>query len=82
MCNSIFIDKATLPSAKDGEEFDVKIKGVYRTEDGVRKLEVLEVDGNEVSDPADCGCGEDHDDLMEQDAEDALRIFFIKSKKG
>lgn len=92
MCNSIFIDKKTLPKAKEGEEFEVTIKGVYHTdEDGVRKLDVTEVDGDEVVGPEeeDCGCSEGMDhkdrkyhDLMNQDPEDALRIFLIKTKKG
>lgn len=82
MCNSIFISKDTIPKAKDGEEFEVTIKGVYRTEDGVRKLDVMEVDGDEVVGPdeSDCGC-EGEPDLMDQDADDALRIFLIKTKK-
>lgn len=77
MCNSIFIAKKTIPKAKDGEEFELTIKGVYTTEDGVRKLDVLEVDGDKVVDPemSDCGCGEDHN------AEEALNIFLIKAKK-
>lgn len=78
MCNSIFLGNKTLAKAKDGEEVEVTIKGVYRTEDGVRKLDVEEVDGDEVGEEANCGCGEH--DLM--DAEDAMRIFFIKTKKG
>lgn len=91
MCNSIFIDKKTLPKAKDGEEVEVTIKGVYHTdEDGVRKLDVMEVDGNDVMGPEeeDCGCsGMNHKDrkyhdLMGQDSEDALRIFLIKTNKG
>lgn len=82
MCNSIFLGKKTIPAAKDGEEFELTVKGVYHTdEDGVRKLDVVEVDGDEVGEKADCGCGE-HEDLMEQDADDALRIFLIKTKKG
>lgn len=91
MCNSIFIDKKTLSKAKDGEEVEVTIKGVYHTdEDGVRKLDVMEVDGNEVMGPDEEGCGcsdEMHHkdrkfhDLMGQDSEDALRIFLIKANK-
>lgn len=82
MCNSIFLGKKTIPKAKEGEEFEMTIKGVYRTdEDGVRKLDVMEVDGDEVADPEECGCGEDHEDLMEQDAEAALEIFLIKPRK-
>lgn len=85
MCNSIFIDKKTLPKAKDGEEFEVMIKGVYHTdEDGVRKLDVMEVDGKDVVGPEEktkCGC-EDEMELMEQDSDDALRIFMIKANKG
>lgn len=79
MCNSIFINKKTVPKAKDGEEFEVTVKGVYRTEDGVRKLDVLEVDDQKVVDPkaseSECGCGEDHN------AEDALTIFLMKPKE-
>lgn len=82
MCNSIFLDKKTLPKAKDGEEFEIMIKGVYHTdEDGVRKLDVMEVDGKEVIGPdeSDCGCG---GDLMDQTSEDALKLFIIKTKPG
>jgi len=83
MCNSIFIGKKTIPKAKDGEEFDLTIKGVYRTdEDGVRKFDVMEIDGNKVVGPdeSDCGCGEDHEDMMNHDADGALRIFLIKTR--
>lgn len=84
MCNSIFIDKETLPKAKDGEEFELTVKGIYRTdENGVRKLDVEEIDGSPVASPddeeSDCGC-DGEPDLMEQDADDALRIFLIKGK--
>lgn len=80
MCNSIFIGKKTIPKAKEGEEFEMTIKGIYHTDqDGVRKLDVMEVDGDEVADPEECGCGEE--DLMEQDAEAALEIFLIKPRK-
>lgn len=87
MCNSIFLGEKTIPKAKDGEEFEVTVKGVYRTdEEGVRKLDVMTVDGRDVVDPdeaeSDCGCGgEPEPDLMEQDAHDALRLFIIKTKK-
>lgn len=85
MCNSIFIDNKTIPKAKDGEEFELTVKGVYRTEDGVRKLDVMKIDGKDVIPPhegeSDCGCGEDHEDLMNQDSGDALRLFIIKSNK-
>ena len=77
MCNSIFIGDKTLPKAKDGEEFEVTIKGVYHIEDGTRKLDVLEVDGKDVADPEECGCGEDP--LM--DSNDAVTIYFTKPKK-
>lgn len=85
MCNSIFIDKKTLPKAKDGEEFEIMVKGVYHTdEDGTRKLDIEEVDGNQVVGPdegeSDCGC--EGEDIMEQDADDALRIFLINTRKG
>jgi hypothetical protein len=85
MCNSIFIGKSTLPKAKDGEEYEVKIKGVYHTdEDGVRKFDVMSVDGKDVIPPdegeSECGCDEEPH-LMDQDADDAMRIFFIKTKK-
>lgn len=81
MCNSIFIDKKTLPKAKDGEEFEVMVKGIYTTdEDGTRKLDVMEVDGKEVVGPEETSCG--HEDLMSQDADDALRLFIIKTKPG
>lgn len=80
MCNSIFLGDKTLAKAKDGEEVKVTIKGVYRTEDGVRKLDVEEVDGDEVGEEADCGCGED-DPMEAMDAEDAMKIFFIKTRK-
>ena len=81
MCNSIFLGAKTIPEAEDGEEVEVMVKGVYHTdEDGVRKLDVVSVDGEEASDPEECGCGEDHDDLMSQDADDALRIFILKKK--
>lgn len=87
MCNSIFINKNTLPKAKDGEEYEAKIKGIYRTdEDGIRKFEVTSFDGKDVVSPdeaeSDCGCGEDHEDLMNQTSDDALRLFVIKMKKG
>lgn len=85
MCNSIFLGDSTIPEAKDDEEVEISIKGVYRTdENGVRKLDVLEVDGDPVTDPeedeSDCGCG-DHEDMMNQDSDDALRIFLIKKQK-
>lgn len=86
MCNSIFINDKTLPKAKDGDEYEVSIKGVYHTdEDGVRKFDVTSVDGKDVVGPeeeeSDCGCGEDPMDLMHQDGPEALRIFMIKAKK-
>lgn len=91
MCNSIFLDDKTLSKAKDGEEVEVTIKGIYHTdEDGIRKLDVIEVDGDEVAglEEEDCGCSDEMDhkdrkfhDLMGQDSEDALRIFLIKTKK-
>ena len=86
MCNSIFIDKKTLPKAKDGEEYEVSIKGVYHTdEDGTRKFDVTSVDGEDVVDPdaeeSDCGC-DGKQDLMDQTSEDALRLFVIKMNKG
>lgn len=84
MCNSIFLGKKILPKAKDGEELEITVKGVYHTdEDGVRTLDVLEADGQPVAgmDEGDCGC-DDHEELMEQDADDAVRLFFIKTKKG
>lgn len=86
MCNSIFINDKTLPKAKDGDEYEVSIKGVYRTdEDGVRKFDVTSVDGKAVVGPdeeeSDCGCGEDPMDLLDQDGPEALRIFMIKTKK-
>lgn len=84
MCNSIFIDNKTIPKAKDGEEFELTVKGVYRTEDGVRKLDVMTVDGKDVIGPdegeSDCGC-DGEPDLMDQDADDALRLFIIKTDK-
>lgn len=87
MCNSIFINDKTLPKAKDGDEYEVSIKGVYHTdEDGVRKFDVTSVDGKDVVGPAedesDCGCGEDPMDLLDQDGPEALRIFMIKTKKA
>ena len=87
MCNSLFLNDKTIPKAKDGEEFELTVKGIYRTdEDGVRKLDIEEVDGYPVSDPeaeeSDCGCGEEEEDLMEQNSEDALRIYLIKKEKG
>lgn len=84
MCNSIFLGEKTIPKAKDGEEFELTVKGVYHTEDGVRKLDVMSVDGKDVIPPdegeSDCGC-EDHEDLMNQDSDDALRLFIIKTNK-
>lgn len=85
MCNSIFLGKKTLSKAKEGEEFEVTVKGVYTIdEDGDRKLDIMEVDGDEVADPmsTESECGAEHEDLMNQDGEDALRIFLIKSKKA
>lgn len=78
MCNSIFIDDKTLPKAKEGDEYEITIKGVYRTdEDGVRKFDVESVDGRDVADPdageSDCGC---------MDSNDALEIFMIETKKN
>lgn len=78
MCNSIFIDDKTLPKAKEGDEYEVTIKGVYRTDDdGVRKFDVSSVEGRDVADPddgeSDCGCGE-------MDSDDALEIFMIETK--
>lgn len=86
MCNSIFLGKKTIPEAQDGEEFEITVKGVYHTdEDGTRKLDIIEADGVEVEDPTECGCGEDHEedkeDLMDQDADDALNLFIIKKRK-
>lgn len=66
---------------------EVTIKGVYRTdEDGVRKLDVTTVDGEEVGEmydkeESDCGCKDHPMDLMNQTADDALRLFIIKTKK-
>ena len=84
MCNSIFINDKTLPKAEDGDKFELKIKGVYRTdEDGNRKFDVTSIDGKDVVGPeeekSDCGCGEP--DLMDQDVDDAIRIFAIKTNK-
>lgn len=82
MCNSIFLGDKTIPKAKDGEEIEITIKGTYHTDPhGVRKLDVEEVDGDPVGEEADCGCGEDEMDLMNQTADDALQIFMIKTKK-
>jgi hypothetical protein len=87
MCNSLFIGKDTIPDAEDGDEVEIKVKGVYHTDpDGVRKLDILSADGKDVVDPdeaeSDCGCGGDHsEEPMNQDAEDALRIFILKKKK-
>lgn len=86
MCNSIFLGEKTIPKAKDGEEFEVTVKGVYRTdEDGIRKLDVMTVDGKDVVDPdeaeSDCGC-DGEPDLMDQSPEDAVRLFFIKTDKA
>lgn len=84
MCNSIFIDKKTVPNAEDGEEVEITVKGIYRTEDGVRKLDVVTADGRAVVPPdeeeSECGCG-DHEEMMNQNGDDALRIFLIKSRK-
>lgn len=79
MCNSIFIDDKTLPKAKDGDEYEVTIKGVYRTdEDGTRKFDVESVDGRDVADPdaekSDCGC--------DMDSGEALEIYMIENKKN
>lgn len=84
MCNSIFIGKETVSGAKDGEEISLNIKGVYHTdENGVRKLDVMEVDGDPVMDPdeeeSDCGCGEE-EDVLNQNSDDALKIFLIKKQ--
>lgn len=82
MCNSIFLGAKTIPEAEDGEEIEISVKGVYHTdENGVRKLDILEADGEEVADPDECGCGEDHEEEMDQTADDALRIFILKKKK-
>lgn len=82
MCNSIFLGAKTIPEAADGEEVEITVKGVYHTdEDGVRKLDVVSADGEEVQDPSECGCGEDHEDMMDMDSEDALNVFLIKKRK-
>lgn len=83
MCNSIFLGKKTIPEAVDGEDVEITVKGVYHTdEDGVRKLDIISVDGDEVEDPSECGCGEDHEeDVMDMNSEDALNIFLIKKRK-
>lgn len=82
MCNSIFLGAKTIPEAEDGEEVEITVKGVYHTdEDGVRKLDVISADGEDVGDPNECGCGEEHEDVMNQDSDDALRIFLIKKGK-
>lgn len=78
MCNSIFIDDKTLPKAKDGEEFEVTVKGVFRIDqDGDRKLDISSVEGNDVVGPdqnqSDCGCSG-------MDSNAALDIFLIKNK--
>lgn len=81
MCNSIFIDKKTLPKAKDGDEFEMTIKGIYRTdEDGERKLDVMEVDGNPVVDPeeTESACSMAHDDLINNEP---LQLFILKTRK-
>lgn len=83
MCNSIFIDSKTLPKAKDGEEFEVTVKGVFSTdEDGSRKLDVMTIDGKDVVGPEEESPCDNHEDLMSQDADDALRLFIIKTKPG
>lgn len=85
MCNSIFIDKNTIPKAKEGEEVEITIKGTYHTKDGVRKLDVEQVDGYDVVPPdeeeSDCGCGGD-ENYNGMDTEDALQVFLIKNKKS
>lgn len=81
MCNSIFLGAKTIPDAEDGEEIEIKVKGVYHTdEDGVRKLDIISAGGEEVEDPSECGCGEE-EDPMDMDAHDALNIFLIKKRK-
>lgn len=87
MCNSIFLSDKTLPDAKDGENVSVTIKGVYRTdEDGIRKLDVTKVDGKDVGEMYDkeseCGCDHEMPEFMDHNADDALRLFIIKTKKG
>lgn len=82
MCNSIFLGDKTIPKAVDGEDVEITVKGVYHTdENGVRKLDVISADGDEVNDPDECGCGGDHQDMMNMDAHDALSIFLIKKGK-
>lgn len=88
MCNSLFIGKDTIPDAEDGDEVEIKVKGVYHTDpDGVRKLDILSADGEDVVDPdqaeSDCGCSGDpvEENPMDQTADDALRIFILKKKK-
>lgn len=74
MCNSIFLSDDTIPKAKDGEEVELTVKGIYHTdENGMRTLDVTEVDGNDVSDP-------DESDKYHQNSDDALRLFIIKTK--
>lgn len=81
MCNSIFLNDKNLPRADDGDEATVTVKGIYHTdENGIRKLDVLEVDGKEVNDPEECGCGGDHGGEA-MDAHDALEVFLITNKK-
>lgn len=85
MCNSIFIGKKTIPKAEDGEKIKVMIEGVYFTDDeGVRKLDVMKVDGEPVMDPDESRslCKRAHQDFINQDSDDALRLFIIKTKKG
>lgn len=81
MCNSIFLGKKTIPEAVDGEDVEITVKGVYHTdEDGVRKLDIVSVDGDEVGDPSECGCGEEEDET-EMNSDEALNIFLIKKRK-
>lgn len=82
MCNSIFIGKQTLPKAKDGEEFEMTIKGVYRTdEDGDRKLDVMEIDGDPVAEPVEAETPCSREELINQSSDDALQMFIVKTRK-
>lgn len=82
MCNSATLADSALPNAEEGEEVEVKVRGVIVEEDGERKIEITHVDGKPIeSMEEECGsCGKPHHGGEMPSAEDAL-IAFIEADK-
>lgn len=79
MCNSATISDKTLPKSKEGDEVEVKVRGMIVEEDGMRKIEISHVEGKPVGSMEECGScqGKPHHGGEMPDAHDAL-ITFMK----